>query len=146
MPKPRASCTACRKSKLGCDAAKAAGEACYNCVRRGQECSNAIASGRDSTRRSPKRRDTTASVHLLSDPVPDRALSLIDGPESRLDHGVRRREPSFLDTRSDGLAQRTQAQSVHRLLWDIFEQIYEPRLSLFTGSSCCPYVGSLNVR
>lgn len=148
MPKPRGSCDACRKAKLGCDATLGSGTPCFNCVRRGKECS--VASSTNSEPRqqpnSSQRRDET--INLLCDSVPQSVDDIYERRrlEALSERSTRRASPSVPSGTNDALPRRAQAVSLHLLLWDIFQRIYESRLGLFSGSSCCPYVGSLDVR
>ena len=148
MPKSRGSCDACRKAKLGCDATLGSGNPCFNCVRRGKECSvasSANAEPRQQPNTSQRREET---VHLLADAVPQSLNDIRERSrnETRTQPSIRRVSPSVPSAANDALPRHTQARALHVLLWDIFQRIYEPRLSLFSGSSCCPYVGSLDVR
>lgn len=144
MPKPRGSCDACRKSKLGCDATLGSGTSCFNCVRRGIKCSVAATKNEGPRPQSDDSNSAGDAVNLLCDPytIPAKRTR----PANPVETSVRRTSPSAPSATNDSLPRQTQAQVLHSLLWDIFQRTYEPRLSLFTGSSCCPYVGSLDVR
>lgn len=147
MPKPRASCDACRKAKLGCDATLTSGVSCFNCVRRGKDCSVAASTTGNSCEQQNTSQRSEEVVHLLSDPVPEPPRVSKRRPHPRAPRAptVRRASPSAPSAANDALPRQTQARTLHLLLWDIFQRVYEPRLGLFTGSSCCPYVGSLDV-
>lgn len=148
MPKPRASCSECRRLKIRCILNADSSTPCSNCSRRRKPCDTSLADAVKAVR---------PATYLERGGHPQKypgghfdRTSHEDGTAGQpvggdIDGAVD--PPSRYQIREHHITADPQerAHQLHDLLWHIYEQVYEPRVSLFTGSSCCPYVGSLHV-
>ncbi|KAJ6155866.1 hypothetical protein N7470_006432 [Penicillium chermesinum] len=104
------SCEACRKSRLGCDAQRADGPSCSNCARRGKRCVVKWA------KEGPKKAASTKGAVVKTPASPASLLSNPIQPANRHQEG----------------------RVLHGLLYQVFVNVYEARISDFLESHTSP--------
>jgi len=157
MGRSSTSCEECQRQRLGCNAIQQPGRACYNCVRRGATCSM---TSRKSTTRGRARVRVDRREHLPQSEASTELIEQIAGSGRDSDTfeigddaspALQPFSPSYatpvsLSKSSDSLAKCQQVWRLHRLLWNVYTTILEPRIGLSVGGSGCPFTANNPVR